>query len=419
MADVEDVTKASGPHCPQCHAACTADDRFCRSCGTYLREDAQAIDAYLAKVVPERIDAALAVRFRDQKIVEVETAEKLAERAMGWLKVVGFFVGIPILVCSALLSFLGIKTFSDLEVASQKASNLDALVSNAEKQFGGVQKRVDELDGTLKEVRSRIDQQIAEINTEQQRLQAQVTNIQERLRFCPAKGLSAELKNNLQDKLGKFITYLEKVGFQNLDGQVSVCVYSKDDPIQDSRLASASSDRNAFYYLESRTIYIHQDLASVASVALREYTLHALLQTVPTGMDSAAAEEVEFGLGDYFPASFLDDPLMGETLGRLLGLSTSYIRNLATTAKYGAVSNESHARGEIWGALLWQCRRELGASVVDKIALQAWKDMNPEKTGPPNLRAFSAALVKGEATAGKRTSCFSHEIAQRGLPAAR
>jgi len=84
-------------------------------------------------------------------------------------------------------------------------------------------------------------QQIAEINTEQQRLQAQVTNIQERLRFCPAKGLSAELKNNLQDKLGKFITYLEKVGFQDLDGQVSVCVYSKDDPIQDSRLASASS----------------------------------------------------------------------------------------------------------------------------------------------------------------------------------
>src|ERR1700738_541227 len=134
MADV----KASSPQCPQCHSACTADDRFCRSCGTYLRDDARAIDAYLAKAVPERIDAALAVRFRDQKVVEVETAEKLAERAMGWLKVVGFFVGIPILVCSALLSFLGIKTFSALEVASQKASNLDALVSNAEKQFGGV-----------------------------------------------------------------------------------------------------------------------------------------------------------------------------------------------------------------------------------------------------------------------------------------
>ena len=80
MADVvQDVGKAGGPHCPQCEASCAPGDRFCRSCGTDLREDAQVIDAYLTKVVPQRIDAALAVRFRDQKIVEVETAEKLAE----------------------------------------------------------------------------------------------------------------------------------------------------------------------------------------------------------------------------------------------------------------------------------------------------------------------------------------------------
>jgi hypothetical protein len=121
MTDVvENGAKASGPKCPQCHAGCRVDDRFCRNCGTYLREDAQAIDAYLAKVVPERIDAALAARFRDQKIVEVETAEKLAERAMGWLKLAGFFVGIPLLACGAVLSFLGIKTFSDLETACRR-----------------------------------------------------------------------------------------------------------------------------------------------------------------------------------------------------------------------------------------------------------------------------------------------------------
>jgi hypothetical protein len=415
MADVmEDVIKPTGPQCPQCHAACTADDHFCRTCGAYLREDAKAIDAYLARVVPERIDAALAVRFRDQKVVEVETAEKLAERAMGWLKVVGFFVGIPILVCSAVLSFLGIKTFSDLELASQKASNLDALVSNAEKQFGGVQKRVDELDGTLKEARSRIDQQIAEINTEQQRLQAQVASIQERLRFCPAKGLSADLKNNLQDKLGKFIIYLEKVGFQNLDKQVSVCVYSKDDPIQNPNLAGLTSQLNAAYSIEDRTIYIHQDMAAVASIALHEYTLYALSQ-VPN-VESLAYDEVEFGLADYFPASFLDDPLIGETLGKLVHLSTSYIRNLATTKKYGEAIAEPHFRGEIWGAALWQCRHELGADVVDKITLQAWKNMNVGKAERKDLKTFSAALVKGEATTGKQTSCLSHQIAQRGLP---
>ncbi len=409
MADIiEDGSKASAPQCPQCHAACAADDHFCRSCGTYLREDAQAIDVYLAKVVPERIDAALAVRFRDQKIIEVETAEKLAERAMGWLKLAGFFIGIPILVCSAALSFLGIRTYWDLESASQKASKLEALVSTAEKQFGGVQKRVDELDIALKDTRSRIDQQ-----------QAQITNIQERLRFCPAKGLSADLKNKLQDKLSHYITYLEKVGFQNLEGQVSVCIYSKDDPIKDRRLDT--NERNSFYVQDDETIYIHQDLAPVASVALREYAHHALFQAVPNVQMNSSLEEVESGLADYFPASFLDDPLIGETLGRLFGLSTSYIRNLATTAGYGTVKPASpadifHARGEIWGAALWQCRRELGADVADKIALQAWKDMNTEKVRPASLKTFSAALVKSEATAGKRTSCLARQIAQRGLP---
>jgi hypothetical protein len=418
MADVvEDSIEASRPECPQCHVVCTADDRFCRSCGTYLREDAQVIDAYLAKVVPERIDAALSVRFRDQKIVEVETAEKLAERAMGWLKLTGFFVGIPILVCGAALSFLGIKTYFDLETASQKASKLEALVSNAEKQFGGVQKRVEELDVSLKEAQSRINEKIGQINTEQQKLQAQVTNIQERLRFCPAKGLSADLKNKLQDRLSHYIPYLEKVGFQNLEGPVSVCIFSKDDPIADRTLRIPVDERNSFYVTTERTIYIHQDLAPVASVALREYAQYALTQAAPNWLKNFTVEkeEVESGLADYFPASFLDDPLIGETLGKFFGLSTSYIANLATTVKYGG--SNSHVRGDIWGAALWQCRREIGADAVDKIALQAWQDIAAENPGSATLKTFSAALVKGEATAGKRTNCLSRQIAQRGLPA--
>jgi hypothetical protein len=87
------------------------------------------------------------------------------------------------------------------------------------------------------------------------------------------------------------------------------------------------------------------------------------------------------------------------------------------TARYGSAKSESHARREVWGAALWQCRHELGADVVDKIALQAWKDMNVEKGKPANLKTFSAALVKGETTAGKRTNCLSLQIAQRALSA--
>jgi hypothetical protein len=64
--------------------------------------------------LPARIDAALRDRLREQKLVEVETAELLAERAMKWLKTLAFFLGIPILLVIAIFSFFGIKAWSDL-----------------------------------------------------------------------------------------------------------------------------------------------------------------------------------------------------------------------------------------------------------------------------------------------------------------
>ena len=405
---------SAGPQCPQCHAAFAPEDRFCRSCGSYLRDDAKAIDAYLAKAVPERIDAALATRFKDQKIVEVETAEKLAERAMNWLKLAGFFIAIPLVVCGAVLSFLGIKTYSSLEEASQKATSLQTLVSNAEKQFGGLPKRMEELDAQAKSAKSQLDEQIKQIDARQKTLQAQVSNIQERLKFCPAKGLSAEMKNQIQEKLGKYIGYLEKLGFQNLDGQVSVCVYSKDDPIRDDPAISSSDFKNAFYMPDRRIIYIHQDMASVPSVALREYTHYALAQAANRSDYGAAVTEIESGLADYLPSSFTNDPLIGDGLGKLFHLPTSYLRDLSNTARYDTAQDESHARGEIWAAALWQCRAEIGADTLDKIVLQVWRDTN--KVASPNLNGFGAALVKSEAATGGKTKCLSRRFTERRIP---
>src|SRR5262249_13410928 len=134
--------------CPRCETAYLAGDRFCRNCGLELHGDVPAIEAYLAKVVPERLDSAMAARFKEQRVVEVEIAEKLAERAVGWLKTFGFLIGIPVLIFGAILSFVGIKAYSDFEKVLQKAESFETSVSDAEK---GVQKRVGALDGTLKQ----------------------------------------------------------------------------------------------------------------------------------------------------------------------------------------------------------------------------------------------------------------------------
>jgi hypothetical protein len=401
---------ASNNTCPQCHAHYDVDDRFCHSCGHQLVNDAACVEAQLARILPGQIDAALASRLREQKVVEVETAQLLAERAVSWLKLLGFFVGLPIVAGGIVLAFLGFKTYSDFQSYLEKAARFEKVLTTAEQHSGEINKRVTELDAALVSAHTQIDRQLAQIGKQQKDLQAQVSTIQQRLRFCPSKGLSAELKNSLQNKLAQFIGYLEKVGFQNLDKQISVCVYSKDDPIQDPNLRSRT-DQNAFYMTQDRTIYIHRDLAPVPSVALREYTHYALL-TAANGNTALHRSEIESGLADYFPASFLDNPLIGDKLGALFNLPTPYIRNLANTMTYPAGAEE-HTLGEAWDGAIWQCRQQLGAQVTDKLVLQAWKDFALKHSD--NVKAFSAALIKGEADDGKRSLCFADQIKQRRL----
>src|SRR4051794_24875155 len=104
-----------GHNCPQCGTALQAGDRFCRQCGLEQHSDTAAINALITRILPARIDAALRERLREQKVVEVETAELLAERATKWLKALGFFLGIPIVLVAAIFSFFGIKGWSELQ----------------------------------------------------------------------------------------------------------------------------------------------------------------------------------------------------------------------------------------------------------------------------------------------------------------
>jgi hypothetical protein len=76
MSEASPVDKGGASECARYGQSYDAGDLFCRNCGLEVRDDAGAIEAYLAKVVPVRVDAILKDRFRDQKVVEVETASK-------------------------------------------------------------------------------------------------------------------------------------------------------------------------------------------------------------------------------------------------------------------------------------------------------------------------------------------------------
>jgi hypothetical protein len=417
-----DVTSADDPgsdpagelKCPGCKVPYTSGDWFCRSCGLQLRDDSKAIDAYLAKVAPERIDEAIKARFKEQKVVEIETAAMLAERAMSWLKTLAFFIGIPALVCVAALSLFGIKTYSDIEKASQKAEQFEKTVSGAQEKFGGVQKRVEGLDESLKAAETRITSQLVKLGEQQKNLQTQVKGIQERLGFCPSEKLSPELRSSLEAQLSGFIKYLEKIGFQNLDDQVIVCVFSNDNPP-----VRGLGGPNGYYSSESRTINIHQDLTPDPGIALGLYAKYALLKASPAtaGNWIPARAEIESGLTDYFPGSYLENSKVGDTLGPIFKVTTPYIRNLDNDLKYSEDEPDQFERGTVWGGAFWRCRAQLGRDVFDPILVRARQDVAKDMDTPGIGKKFGSALAARErAATGKPDSCMAQQINNRGLP---
>jgi hypothetical protein len=407
----ETAGRSGARTCPGCGAPVSESDRFCRACGCDLRSDHAAIDSYLAKAVPARVDAILGERLKDQKVVEVETAELLAERAIKWLRTIGFLLGIPAVLFGALLSFVGFTTYSQLQQAADRVTVLKAEIAGLESQLGDPKQQLSrvnqELAGIQRELGS-AKTQLAKVDERQGSLEQQLTSIRGRLDFCPAKGLSIQIKEKLQDGLSRFIAYLQEVGFQGLDDHVAVCIYSRDDPIQNPRYASASESTNAFY--AENALYIHQAMTSDLTVALIQYAHHALLRRAGSPQFQS---DVMYGLSDYFVASFTGKPEIGAGLGTLLGLPTPYVRNIDNALAYAAVPDEVHQHGAVWGGALWSCRQAQGAPAVDRVALGAWQAVAGSATAADTAKRFGAALA---ASGGDARQCLTQEINRRGLP---
>jgi hypothetical protein len=221
-------------------------------------------------------------------------------------------------------------------------------------------------------------------------------------------GLSIPALDRVRDTLGRFGPYLKSVGFRDFDQQVTVHLYSKDSPLTGA-LSDQSDTVNAFYY--DHGIYVHWSMSSDMTVFLREYAHHALLQSARAN-PQAGATAVESALADYLPASFLGSPLIGEGLGKLFALPTSYLRRLDNSFSYADVQDEVHARGEVWAGALWSCRQQLGQAAVDGPSVQAWLTM-VSGAGASYESRYGAALAAAPSPAG---ACLAGELQQRHLP---
>jgi hypothetical protein len=212
--------------------------------------------------------------------------------------------------------------------------------------------------------------------------------------------------DKVRSTLVRFAAYMKQTGFTQADDNVTVYLYSKESPLPGD-LRDQSDTINAFYY--DHAVYVHWSMSADMSVFLREYTHHVLLDAAGNGPIGAAASES--ALADYFPASFLGSPLIGEGLGPLFKLKTSYIRRLDNSLAYPNVDDEAHARGQVWAAALWTCRQELGQTLVDTVPAKAW--LSAARATANVEAAFGKALM---GNAGASASCLSREMDARKLP---
>lgn len=159
-------TPAQVHRCSQCSTIVDAQDRFCRSCGLGQGVDAAAVASLIARILPERIDAVLKERFRDQKLVELETAELVAERAIKWLKTLGFFFGIPFLAVVAIFSFVGIKTWSDVQNVASQTFDLQKTLTEPKQRLAQAVQDIERLRVNLAEAKTSLDKSISNVQND-------------------------------------------------------------------------------------------------------------------------------------------------------------------------------------------------------------------------------------------------------------
>jgi hypothetical protein len=98
-------------NCPHCNSPSADGKRYCADCGTPLDPQTKRLETF----VKSQVEEAIQQRFKDQKLVDIETSQAVAERLHGWAKIFAFAVGVPLGLLIVFLSVAGIEKYSDLK----------------------------------------------------------------------------------------------------------------------------------------------------------------------------------------------------------------------------------------------------------------------------------------------------------------
>lgn len=156
--------------------------------------------------------------------------------------------------------------------------------------------------------------------------------------------------------------------------------------------------------------------ARSADVVFHEFT-HAISDSIcrlGRTLKNAPARGMSEGFADYFAASALDDPRIGDYVAsRDEGARRLDRPELSLAAVEG---QSEHRQGEVWGGILWGIRSELGASITDLLAVESLNHLGPQAGYDAGLAALHKAdreLFPGGEESGRHSDVINAEYSAR------
>lgn len=368
--------------------------------------------------VSELVAAAIQAQSKDKQLVEVELAAKVAERVIDWAKLLGFFIAIPIAILLVTLSILGYSKFEDVQKASDR---VDAKILAAQNKIDLTQGKLDTALATAENASSRATQlveatnkQLASLQTavasqgdQIGRLNDTVTRIAERFQFTDGSDLSTESREKIIKSGSRFLEYFQKLGYVPKGPIVNVTT-----KIDDS-VANALS----YYRPDNNTIFLTTEAAKDDFPVLREYSHRILYSSL--GFDALTKTRIslvpiEYGLANYFSASFLDDPKLGRVIAKKYG--KEYLYNVDNATKVtklvvDEVGADIYTLQDAWSGAFWEIRKqkEFGSDAADRILFDAWRRL----TDQDNTKIATAFVANVLARARESNGPTGEETVRR------
>jgi hypothetical protein len=345
--------------CERCSTPNNPKSRFCLACGAPVGADWKALERIVEERLAERIRLVLKENFADQKTLEIETSELVAERVTKWAKTFGYFVGIPVAAAALILTLgasvlgiIGLKTWSDVGAARKE-------LAVAAEGLTSARARLDEANTRARDALADADKFKQEIKDDRGLL-ASIPALQQR-----TKALEEILK------LDDFERYLGAIGL------------SVPDKLPSVKLEKTPGGTVGYYDRSRELIVISPDATNDPSLVLREFMHYVLDKQKDAGRLSGDLGQALFPfesfMAFYIPASFLNNPKIGNF--SMQGEPKDYIYDLqgpSDLRDYDKLEQyeKPYKGAEMLGRLFWDFRQAVGRDTADKFVVGAWQEFS-------------------------------------------